>query len=39
LDYYTLADWSIDDLENYKYELNDLHNEERYVNDPFGMDE
>ena len=39
LDYYTLADWSIDDLENYKNELNDLHNEERYVNDPFGMDE
>lgn len=39
LDYYTLADWSIDDLENYKNELNDLHNEERYVNDPYGMDE
>lgn len=39
LDYYTLADWSMDDLENYKNELNDLHNEERHVNDPFGMDE
>ena len=39
LDYYTLADWSIDDLENYKNELNDLHNEERYVNDPYGIDE